>query len=478
MKLYPYPAYKDSGVDWLGRVPDHWKVERLKSFVQRVITGVWGAEAQGNDNDMICVRVADFDYQRLGVARTKFTTRNIPRADQEGRLLHQGAILIERSGGGEISSVGRVVQFDHKDRSVTSNFISQLVTAPSVDNRFLCYVFASAYAVSLNTRSINQTTGIQNIDLYAYLSERFPVPPLAEQKVIAIFLDQQSAQAQRLIRAKRRLIALLNEQKQAIIQRAVTRGLDPDVPLKPSGVEWLGDIPKHWRLRRFKFLANITSGQVDPRQDPYRDYILIAPNHIERNTGRLLLEESAGAQGADSGKYFAKKGEVLYSKIRPNLRKAVIAPRDCLCSADMYPIAPKHNDLRSEFLLLLLLSEPFTKYAVDYSMRVAMPKVNREALGNCWLWYPDLAEQELILHRLSLDLSPLEGAINRAQREIELIREYRTRLIADVVTGKLDVRRVQLPDVQEASDLVSLDDSEEAGEAEAGELELEPTMEV
>ena len=236
------------------------------------------------------------------------------------------------------------------------------------------------------------------------------------------------------------MIALLHEQKQAIIHRAVTRGLDHSVHLKPSGIPWLGDIPKHWSLKRFKFLATINSGQVDPRKPAYRDLVLIAPNHIQSGSGRLLKQETAAEQGADSGKYLVSRGQVIYSKIRPNLRKATIAPCDCLCSADMYPITPKPGELSTDYLLLLLLSQPFTKFAVDTSMRVAMPKVNREALADCLMWFPGHDEQSQILAFVAREGAPFDIAIARLEREIELLREYRTRLVADVVTGKLDVR--------------------------------------
>ena len=196
------------------------------------------------------------------------------------------------------------------------------------------------------------------------------------------FLDWANGRLERAIRAKRKVIALLNEQKQAIIHRAVTRGLDPSVPLKPSGIPWLGDIPLHWSVERFRFLATVNSGQVDPRKAAYRNVVLIAPNHIQSGSGRLLQQETADQQGADSGKYLVRKGQIIYSKIRPNLRKATIAPCDCLCSADMYPIAPVTTELSTA---ILSDSSAFAALhrvrSVDTSMRVAMPKVNREALA-------------------------------------------------------------------------------------------------
>ena len=129
-----------------------------------------------------------------------------------------------------------------------------------------------------------------------------------DRKAIVRFIRYTDQRVNRLLKTKRRLIELLNEQKQAIIHRAVTRGLDPDVPLKASGVEWLGEVPAHWEVKRFKFCASIAKGQVDPKDAEFKRLPLIAPNHIESGTGKLLLVETADEQGAESGKYLFRRG--------------------------------------------------------------------------------------------------------------------------------------------------------------------------
>jgi len=270
----------------------------------------------------------------------------------------------------------------------------------------------------------------------------------------------------------------LSEQKQAIIHRAVTRGLDPDVPLKDSGVEWLGEVPEHWEVTRFKRVAGVSGGLVDPRSKEHRNKILIAPNHIERDgTARLLGQETADEQGADSGKYEVRAGEIVYCKIRPYLRKALIAPLDCLCSADMYPIALRGDrKVTADFLLLEMLSQPFTKYTIDCSLRAAMPKINREALGEAPVWLPPPPEQGAILKQLTESTLGLEEAMTRANREIELLNEYRTRLIADVVTGKLDVRdaAAALPEVDPLAEAEEADDLDADHALGADELDETP----
>lgn len=274
------------------------------------------------------------------------------------------------------------------------------------------------------------------------LMSRLEVPELTEkeQSAIADFLDRETAKIDALIAKQEQLIATLREDRIATITHAVTKGLDPNAEMKDSGVEWLGEIPAHWIISRFSRHVAINEGQVDPRLPEYSDMPLIAPNHIESGTGRLMDVETASEQGADSGKYYVRRGQVIYSKIRPNLAKAVIAPYNALCSADMYGLEPDAALLSTDYLFYQILSKPFTDYAVDSSMRVAMPKVNRETLGAAPLWLPPVGEQRNISAFLAQRLEKLDRLQAKSRGIIEVLREYRSALITDAVTGKIDVR--------------------------------------
>jgi type I restriction enzyme S subunit len=206
---------------------------------------------------------------------------------------------------------------------------------------------------------------------------------------------------------------------------------------KDSGVEWLGEIPEHWEVKKFRYCAKIPNGQIDPRKNLYKDMILIAPNHIESGTGRVLYKQTADEQGADSGKYLFKKGDVLYSKIRPALKKACLALEEGLCSADMYPLTPQKETL-SKFLLFVILSEWFTRFAVLESERVAMPKVNRESLNNCFVVLPPQKEQQAIASFLDRETAKIDALIAKKERLIELLQEKRTAIISHAVTKGLD----------------------------------------
>ena len=277
-----------------------------------------------------------------------------------------------------------------------------------------------------------------------------PLPPSDEQAAIVRYLDDVDQRIREYVSTKERLIALLEEERQAVIHQAVTRGLDPNVKLKPSGVEWLGDMPEHWEVAQFARQVEIAEGQVDPKVEPYASMWAIAPNHVESGTGRLLSRETAHEQGAISGKYICRNGDVIYSKIRPALAKVTVAPTDCLCSADMYPLRP-HNSLQRDYLFWLLLSTGFTAWSTAQSDRVAMPKVNRQTLNNTSIPLPPHPEQASISQYLTETTGKASQAIDRARRQIELMEEYRTRLIADVVTGKIDVRTSSPDHIQRAN---------------------------
>jgi type I restriction enzyme S subunit len=258
-RFKPYPAYKDSGVEWLGEVPAGWEIRRLRFTVTSCQNGVWGDEPDGL-HDVACVRVADFNRIAFTVDVTEPTLRSIDPAVLAARGLRTGNLLLEKSGGGESQPVGAVVLFDHQMPAVCSNFVARVTIADGHDPRYQTYLHAALYAQRINTRHIKQSTGIQNLDSSSYLNEATGLPPEPEQRTIAAFLDRETARIDALVAKKERLIELLQEQRRALIIRAVTKGLDPHVPMKDTGVEW--------QVNRTKFAARLRSGHTPSRQHP------------------------------------------------------------------------------------------------------------------------------------------------------------------------------------------------------------------
>ena len=415
MSFPVFEGYKESGVQWLGDVPDCWEIRRLK-FVADIQTG---------DKDTVD---AEED------AKYPFFVRSQTVERISTQTFDCEAILTAGDGVG----VGKVFHyhdgpFDFHQRVYMMNNFRE------VEGRFLFhYLKSNFYKVALEGGAKSTVDSIRR-PMLADFPVSFP-PDEDEQKAISSFLDVETSKIDGLVSEQRRLIELLKEKRQAVISHAVTKGLNPNAPMKPSGIQWLGDVPQHWSVKAFQRCVSVAEGQVDPKESAYSDMVLIAPNHIESGTGRLLELENAEEQGAISGKYFCNAGDVIYSKIRPALRKVCIAPEDCLCSADMYPLH-SHSGLTNEFLFRWILTEQFSAFAVLESDRVAMPKINRESLKQVRFALPPIEEQNVICEHITRQTEGFDMLQAEAERAIELLQERRTALISAAVTGKIDVRQ-------------------------------------
>lgn len=216
-----------SGVDWLGSVPAHWEIKRLKYSVESVVPGVWGFDPAGDETDVRCVRVADFDRPRLRVGDEIETIRSVDLKSRKSRELQRGDLLIEKSGGTAINPVGFVAMYDGgSELTVYANFIARMRPVVGQVSRYWLYAHAASYATRLTFRSVKQTTGIQNLDQSAYLDELFPYPPPEEQTAIVDYLDKRTARIDELIGESEELIALSQERRAALITAAVTGQID------------------------------------------------------------------------------------------------------------------------------------------------------------------------------------------------------------------------------------------------------------
>jgi type I restriction enzyme S subunit len=321
------------------------------------------------------------------------------------------------------------------DDLIASTGFCVIRPSEGVESPFLGWVAKSEPFVS---EVVARSVGVSYpaINASELVTIEVPLPPLETQRRIARFLDEKTAQIDGLIDKKRALLDRLAEKRQALITRAVTKGLNPAAPMKPSGIDWLGDIPAHWDLVPFKWRCQVQSGQVDPREAKFADMPLIAPEHIESGTGRLFDVTSAEDQGAISGKYFSPAGSVLYSKIRPALRKVALYEGACLCSADMYAIDPEPHFDR-QYLFYFLLTDAFSAYAELESLRVAMPKVNREALGAFPLPVAKVEEQREIASFCREADHQHRSVSDRIKSGVSKLEEYRAALVTAAVNGQI-----------------------------------------
>ena len=418
-----YKEYKDSGMSWIGEVPTPWKRTRLKFLFSHSNAGVWGEEEKGDENDIACFRVADFDYQKGYLGFDKLTMRNITAKELEGRLLSQGSLLIEKSGGGDATPVGRVVRFNYEDKATCSNFVHFVTVDESHNSDFLYYYFYAMYANKENLLYFNQTTGIQNLKVGEYLGQSIFIPTFEEQKAIASYLDEKCGKINGAIDVQKKKIDLLNELKQTIITNAVTKGLNPDAPMKDSGVEWIGQVPEHWKIKRTRFLCNIQTGDKDTvnREDDGLYPFYVRSPKVERiNTysfdgeGVLMAGDGVGA-----GKVFHyANGKFDYHQRVYNLHNF----KDVSGLFFYYYISNKFR---------YIIEEGAAKNTVD-SVRLNM-------IQDFWMTIPPVAEQQNIVKYIDGEVSKIDAQITKANRCIELLNELKQSVITEAVTGKIKV---------------------------------------
>ena len=291
------------------------------------------------------------------------------------------------------------------------------------------------------------------------------LPPPDEQVSIMRFLNWANGQLEKAIRAKRKVITLLNEQKQVIIHRAVTRGLDPSEPLKPSGISWIGDIPEHWEVRRVKQVARILRGKFSHR--PRNDASLYDGIYPFIQTGAVAKaskfitshNQTLNEKGLAVSKLFPSG--TLVMTIAANIGDVAILTFEACFPDSIVGFVPSSAADRDYLYMVFLCMKPELLREAPVNTQ---GNLNVERIGGMWLPFPPFPDQLEIVAGIDRDIFPITTAISRFEREIELLREYRTRLVADVVTGKLDVREAaaKLPDevqtLEFEEDLVALEE--------------------
>jgi restriction endonuclease S subunit len=428
--LKPYPEYKESGHRWLGNVPNHWSVLPNRALFEEV------KDRNHPSDEMLSVTITRgiIRQQALLSDSSKKDSSNVNKAAY--KLVKPGDIAYNKMRAWQ-GAVG------------ASNFrgiVSPAYVVMRPRRGCAPWYYHHLYrAPSFSKEAERWSYGITS-DMWSLRPEHFKViysvqPPPDEQAAIVRFLDHANRKIDGFIRAKRKLIGLLNEQKQAIIHRAVTRGLDPDVPLKPSGIPWLGDIPQHWEVMRIKYILK----EVDNRSKTGAEPLLSMRMHH----GLVVFAEhfSRPPQAATLvGFKIVKPGQFVVNRMQAG--NGVIYPSNLsfpgLVSPD-YAVFDPIADVNVEYLGELFRSRKVRAKFRSESKGLGTGtsgflRLYNDRFGAIHVALPPRKEQESILRGLGDELADLTTAIARTEREIALMQEYRTRLTADVVTGKLDVR--------------------------------------
>jgi type I restriction enzyme S subunit len=463
--LKPYAEMKDSGVEWLGTVPTHWDI--VPAFVVYRPRDV-------RNTGMTEKTVLSLSYGRIVIKPEEKLRGLVPESFETYQIVEPGNIIVRTT---DLQNDRNSLRIGHaKDRGIITSAYLCLETTSQVENEF-GYQYLNAY--DLLKIIYGYGSGLrQNLDFKDI--KRMPVllPPKDEQAAIVRFLDHADRRIRRAIAAKQKLIRLLEEQKRAVIHRAVTRGLDPDVRLKPSGVEWLGDVPEHWELVRLGRVVELVTGFPFKSEGFSRDELDIKLlRGINISPGRLRWEDVVRWPQGDSGRFdgFALQvGDIVLGMDRPiissGVRVATITESDlpALLLQRVARIRPNAETV-GDFILQLLSGHAFAEYLAPIFTGISVPHLSPEQIKSFRFALPSREEQVQIVKQAGLDSKELSVAIATSKREIELLREYRIRLVADVVTGKLNVREAaaKLPEMVEPDD--SEFDAEEESEDDSME---------
>ena len=408
-----YPEYKASGVDWIGEIPRHWKVVRSKHlFGNRNQRGSEGEPLLSVTQDQGILPRNELDYRVWN-----------PAGDVRlYKLVKQGDWVISLrtfEGGIELSEV----------QGIVSAAYTTMFPQRQIFNSYFKYLLKSVNFIDELNRV---TTGIRqgkNISYEDFSYTRVAFPPLNEQKAIGNFLNRKTGQIDELIHTKERRIELLQEQRTALINQAVTKGLNPNVEMKPSGVEWIGEIPKHWTISKVK------------HEFESLDNLRIPLNSETRGSMELKIYDYYGASGViDKVENYifdepliliGEDGANLYLRSTPLAFKAT---GKYWVNNHAHVLKPKHGNIG--YLTNMLESLDY----IHYITGAAQPKLTSENLMNITVIIPPRLEQDQIANFLDRKTGQIDQLITTEQRKIELLKEYRQSLISEAVTGKIDVR--------------------------------------
>lgn len=443
-----YPAYKDSRVPWIGEVPAAWEVKPFKWLLDSNDGGVWGDDPTG-EGDTLVLRSTDQTVDG-NWKLTDPAPRNLSAKERASALLIEGDLVVTKSSGSSlhIGKTTLVTADIAKQGCCYGNFMQRLRVNSSFTPKLAWYVMNNELARAQLDLLSNSTTGLANLNGTLIGEILLPVSTVAEQTQIARFLDHETARIDALIEEQQRLIELLKEKRQAVISHAVTKGLDPTVPMKDSGVEWLGKVPAHWDVSPLKYLVNFRSGGTPSKEnldywdgdipwasakDLKQEVLADTIDHITE-----FAIESGAASLVPVGSILIVVRGMILARIFP-VTEALVP---MAINQDLKAVIPSER-ICGKYLAVLLRGSSLESLSRLDEAGHGTKALRMENWSSMELPVPPVKEQISILGALERETAQLDSLIEDAEHSIELLVERRSALISAAVTGKIDVRRWQ-----------------------------------
>ncbi|CAM3199997.1 Type I restriction-modification [Xenorhabdus nematophila ATCC 19061] len=410
-KYRAYPEYKDSGVEWLGKIPKHWNVCRLKHLI--IIRN-------GQDYKMV---QSDAGYPVIGSGgQFAFSTQY---------MYDKPSVLLGRKG-----TIDKPLYVNEPFWTVDTMYYTEM--RDDVDAKYLYYLAVTIQFDRYSTSTALPSMTQENLGNYFFAVSN----EITERLLISTFLDHETAKIDILIEKQQQLIKLLKEKRQAVISHAVTKGLNLDVPMKDSGVEWLGYIPSEWDIVRLKYIVALTGDKAPQSTEKY-----VGMENISSKSGKYIMTKNALPEGVSNS---FKKGDVLFGKLRPYLAKSWLAEFSGICSSEFLVL---HSlKVHPKFLNYYMLTDAFIDQVNSSTYGSKMPRASWDFIGLLPVPITTYKSTEKIANFLGQKTSKIDMLLEKQQKVIKLLQERRTSLISAAVTGKIDIRNWQAPVTHQASD--------------------------
>lgn len=440
-KRAAYPAYKPSGMDWVGDIPEHWKIHRLKHVASVQFSSVDKHTLEGEAPVRLCNYV-DVYYNDFIAAGIEFMSASATQSEIARFQLCRGDVLVTKDSESWDDIAVPSYVAEKLDGVLCGYHLAHIRPHP---RKLLGeYLFRAFRSRGINDQFRVAANGITRFGLGKYWLDNglFPIPSFDEQQAIAAFLDRETTRIDKLIEKKQRQIELLQEKRSALISHAVTKGLDPNVNMKDSGIEWLGDVPEHWDFHRLKYIASINDEALPETTDPDYEFTYVDIGSVDAAKGIVATETYCFADAPSRARRIVHDGDTIVSTVRTYLRAiaSIQDQNDNLIVSTGFVVV-RSRKIDPGYLSYALRSPFFVETVVSRSTGVSYPAINAPEVGNIGVTIPSFDEQRAIAAFLDSETARIDTLIEKINNSIDLLREYRTALISAAVTGKIDVRK-------------------------------------
>jgi type I restriction enzyme S subunit len=429
-----YEAYKDSGVEWLGEIPAHWKVKKLKYESDVVLGKMLCTENKGNYQ--LKPYLKSKNIQWLNVDTSSVDEMWFSPAEMEMYRLRYGDLIL--SEGGEVGKT--CIWSGELEECYIQNSAQKVTFSKQNNSRFFLYLFFIAGKIGLFDSIVNRVS-IAHLTRDKLTNIDFVFPPLLEQTAIATYLDRKTAQLDQAVATKEKQIALLKERKQILIQNAVTQGINPDAPTRDSGVEWISEIPAHWEVKKLSHVAQIDSGATPDRsrQDFWNGKIpWVKTGEINYNE-ILETEEHITESGLrNSSTKLSPKGTLLMAMYGQGITRGRVALLGVPATYNQACCAIQFNKLfMVKFAFYFFIAA--YPYIRDDGNETSQMNLSTGYISTLKIVCPPWEEQNTIVTHIETESAKIDRAISLQQQQIDKLKEYKATLINSAVTGKIRV---------------------------------------